>query len=146
MRRLAIGLAMLTAVIVTPVWGDDKAPATDEKLYGTWTLTAAELKGMALPNPDAAELTIVISKDGKAVMKTKEKTTDATYKVDPAKTPKEIDIIPPASDASKPTLKCVYEVDGDTLKICIPISGPTKRPTAVDGKENMLWTLKRQKP
>src|SRR5713226_4370760 len=43
---------------------------------------------------------------------------DFTIKVNPAKSPKEIDIITVAADGSDRAMLGIYKLEGDTLKIC----------------------------
>ena len=68
----------------------------------------------------------------------------ADYKLNPAAKPKEIDIMPDG-DANK-TMKAIYQLDGDTLKICLPAGDD--RPTEVTGakgSKNKLMVLQRAK-
>lgn len=67
---------------------------------------------------------------------------DARFKVNPAKKPKEIDIITPMADGSDRVIPGIYKLDGDTLEICIDDSGK-KRPIEFKAKGGLV--MKREK-
>lgn len=64
------------------------------------------------------------------------------YKIDPAAKPKTLDIV-----RGDYTAKALYELDGDTLRVCMPITGGKDRPSEfkADGKSFGVVTLKRVK-
>jgi uncharacterized protein (TIGR03067 family) len=69
----------------------------------------------------------------------------AVMKVDPTKKPKWLDMVYIAGPLKGQTLLALYEVKGDTLTLCIHMSGKD-RPTALQGGGNIdLCVLKRQK-
>jgi uncharacterized protein (TIGR03067 family) len=69
---------------------------------------------------------------------------NASYKLDPTKKPKEIDLTPldgPANEKGK-TGRAIYSLDGDVLKICMPGSLATgERPTELATKEGGKTSL-----
>ena len=69
-------------------------------------------------------------------------TIDARFKVNPAKKPKEIDIITLMADGSDRVIPGIYKLDGDTLEICLDQSGK-KRPTEFKAKDG--YVMKREK-
>src|ERR1051326_1611407 len=46
------------------------------------------------------------------------KTEEATFKLDATKKPKHIDFMPLSEPGKGKTMKGIYDIDGDTLKIC----------------------------
>jgi uncharacterized protein (TIGR03067 family) len=68
-----------------------------------------------------------------------------TSRIDPAKRPKAIDLTPTEGEHKGQTARGIYEVEGDTLKICF--AEPDKpRPTEFTGKtEATLAVFKRGK-
>ncbi|MBI1917379.1 MAG: TIGR03067 domain-containing protein [Planctomycetes bacterium] len=130
-------LLVLAAGLLAPVPKDD---ATKDKIEGTWVVVSATRNGKT---NDEIKDDKVTFKDGKLTIKAKNKDETATYKVDPAKKPKEIDI---THEGGK-TMQGIYVVEGDTLKVCF--SKPdSPRPTefsAKEGSDCMLVVLKREK-
>jgi uncharacterized protein (TIGR03067 family) len=125
---IAIGLA------VGLLFGAD-AVADEAALQGTWTLTAGEADGKALPDKDL--------KDGKLVMKGADYsvtlagkgTVTGTLKVNSKSAPKTIDITD-ASGANKgKTCLGIYELKGDEFRVAFAPPGkprPTKFATQPD--------------
>ena len=74
-----------------------------------------------------------------------------TFKVDPSKKPKEIDMKITEDETGKhkgKTAQGIYALDGDTLKWCVAEPGTTERPkefAAPADTKLMFITLKREK-
>ena len=76
---------------------------------------------------------------------------ELTFKIDPGKKPKQIDMADPKDKDAKP-VPCIYSLEGDELKLCLPLVAPGKkddaaRPESFDTKDKKLMTFicKRQK-
>src|SRR4051794_12488677 len=103
--------------------------ADKDQLQGTWDLVSVSIQGKDLPAPPGKEKTLSLIFKGDKVTKSEGgKDEAADFKLDASKTPKEIDIV-----TSKETMKALYEVKGDTLKLAFGLKGPTERPTAFTG-------------
>ena len=114
---------------------------TDEqKLQGTWKVESFQFNGMPV---DSMQDALREFSDGKYTL------TPASGEVfrgsvtlDPSKKPKQIDL-----DLSDRTLKGIYELDGDTLRISYALEGD-QRPTQLASKPDsgvVLIVHKRQK-
>jgi uncharacterized protein (TIGR03067 family) len=57
-----------------------------------------------------------------------------TYRLDPSKTPKELDMMPGGGANQGSTLKGIYQIEGDTLYVCLAAPGEG-RPTEFESKE-----------
>jgi uncharacterized protein (TIGR03067 family) len=137
---------LLIAVLLAASPAEDKSK-DEEKIQGTWTAVSRETGGKITPE---AEL-----KGGKLIIKHGTLTSDdgkrkekvGSYKIDPSKKPKAIDLTYTANEGKERT-SAIYELDGDTLKICWSEKDPDHRPTEFTGKEGSgqtLMVLKRKK-
>jgi uncharacterized protein (TIGR03067 family) len=136
---LALGLCL-------GAFAKDDAEQDQKMLQGKWMLTSAVLNGTEVPKDDIkGELVFKENKysytagDGQAGA--------GTFKLDPSKKPKQLDAVPSEGDAKGQTFEEIYEIDGDSLKLCLALPG-TKRPTdfkSEAGSLHMLFIYKRAK-
>ncbi len=91
-----------------------------EKVQGTWELVAAERNGKPLPDEVIQHIRLIFAGD-KLKTKHKDRTTEATFKLDSNTTPKEIDL-----DMDGNVGRGIYQLDGDTLKIVHGEVGDTR--------------------
>ncbi len=136
---------------------EDKPAADKEAIQGTWQITDFEFKGKGAEAPNEDQLkTIKAAKwvftADKVVVRTpvgkESKDSPASYKLDPSKTPKEIDVTPLDGPSKGKTEGGIYSMDGDVLKLCMPGPEGGPRPTefaAHEGAKTVLLTLKRVK-
>jgi uncharacterized protein (TIGR03067 family) len=116
-----------------------------QRLEGTWRVTAAEAEGMAIPAREFRDLRLTF-KDGKfTARRGNEEAQEGTYVIDPSSNPKEMDITRTnGPDRGKKQL-AVYSLAGDLLKICSCETG-TERPSGFDTRDrpgHTLMTLRR---
>lgn len=139
-------LAFATMVLlVSGVHADDK-PAAPKALQGTWKLTSAELAGKPLGGDFTKSTTLTIEGDRYTVM-VGTLLDKGTLKIDAGKTPKAIDIVGVEGANKGKTILAIYEINGDTVRICYDLSGaarPTEFKTKPDTKL-FLATYKRDK-
>jgi uncharacterized protein (TIGR03067 family) len=116
------------------------------KLAGTWTVDSAKADGNSLEEWKAGKFTFA---DGKTTIP---RSKGGVFSIDASKDPKWIDI----TTDEKLTLLGIYQVDGDSLKLCTNITTKvvkdgksveqaSERPTQFDSKQGMLFVLKRDK-
>ncbi|HEY8504721.1 MAG TPA: TIGR03067 domain-containing protein [Gemmataceae bacterium] len=118
---LALGLA-----VTAGLRGQDGAKEL-EKLKGTWVIVKAERGGKPTDEPKGDKITF----DGEKIAVTEnQRPQTGRVKIDPTKTPKKIDLTP--DENGEGTVFGIYELSGDTLKICI---GRRERPKAFATKE-----------
>src|SRR5262245_49692590 len=158
------GFVLATVVgLLGPTSGATSAPiprASDKKdkdaLQGTWTVEAHDVGG----KPDSKEFLArehrwVFTKDGITMQDKAGLGRKGTFRIDPKKSPKTLDItlgpgLPPGPRAKVPEkegLRCIYSLDGDTLKVCYGLS--EDRPSAFESKAKPatgLVVLRRQPP
>jgi uncharacterized protein (TIGR03067 family) len=136
---------MALILCAAAVWSQDAAD--DRKLLqGAWLPTAAELAENPFDEATLKSMKLVIDGDkytvtvGKAIDK-------GTTKIDPAAKPKTMDIIGAEGPNKGKTFLAIYELNGDTLRVCYDLSGKA-RPSEFKtekGKLLFLATYKRTK-
>lgn len=131
---------LLVLAIVLLGGADDKKEL--EQFKGTWTITGFEAQG-APP-----EMKGTFTFDGRDLaIKLTGQDHKGTVALDPEKKPKEIDVTPGDGPETGKTLKGIYSLGKDELKICLAHTGKD-RPKTLDGKPesgNFTVTLKRAK-
>jgi uncharacterized protein (TIGR03067 family) len=140
---VAFGLAL---TITSSSWSDDAKDAA-RALEGTWLPSEAELAGQKYPESILKTMKLVV-KDDKYTVTVGEATDKGECKLNPSAKPKEMDIIGTDGPNKGKTYMTIYELDGDTLKVCYDLSGKG-RPTEFKTKEAtklFLVTYKREKP
>ena len=115
-------------------------------IEGSWAPIKAELGGQ--PMPDAVLRTISLKlADGKYEVLAGGHPDNGTYRLDAATKPRSMTVTGTDGPNKGNTFPCIYELNGDTLRICYDLSG-TKRPTefkSVAGTRLYLVTYSRKK-
>ena len=156
MRLLSIFAVGLLVGLLTAA--DDKkgGKRDEESIVGTWTAEKVETGDEQADKTRATDLkhTLTFNKDGKLVRLTtradgnpllgkEENTKPVGFRLDPSKAPKAIDV----ESGAKDELAGIYELDGDTLRVCLAKTAGTARPTEFKGDKDKstLMVLKRVK-
>jgi uncharacterized protein (TIGR03067 family) len=151
-RPLLATLTIVSLGFLTAASGQegDKPGKGLKKLQGSWTVVAMEIKGQKLPEDKLKEADIkLVVKNGKYAQHVQgEITEEGTLKVDPSKKPATIDLsIESGKDKGK-MQPGIYEIKGDTWRICLAQPGGKDRPTSFtsnEDDESAILTLKRDK-
>jgi uncharacterized protein (TIGR03067 family) len=107
----------------------DTAAEEIRKLQGIWHVTAAEANGDNVPSEDVTNIVVTI-KDATYEAKINEGTDHGTFSIDPTTTPKQMDVHPKTGEDEGRTLRAIYEVKGETMRIIYGRNGT--RPTSFD--------------
>ena len=139
---LYIGLTVAASLIAFAADPPDDAKA----VQGSWTPTKAELGGQ--PMTEAVLKSISLKLDhGKYEVSVGGNSDKGTYTLDSASKPKSMTITGTEGPNRGKTFPSIYELNGDTLRICYDLSG-AKRPTefkTVAGTKLYLVTYNRKK-
>jgi RNA polymerase sigma-70 factor (ECF subfamily) len=128
-------------------------PQDQEKIQGTWLVTGMERQGQPAPaeqldQAKAINFRMVITAD-RITIKTDVEGSERehAYKLDPSKKPKVIELTPRDGPQQGQTVRGIYLLEGDTLKICADNSDGKQQPAEFatqPGSELILFVLQRQ--
>jgi uncharacterized protein (TIGR03067 family) len=125
----------------------DDAKKDLDKLQGTWKAESAEADGNALPDEVVKQMKLVVKGD-KYTFTAGPMEEKGTLKLDPSKKPAEVDIMIEEGEDKGKTQLGLYQLDGDTFKICFGRAGEKERPkelAAKAGSGTGMFVLKREK-
>lgn len=121
--------------------------STDVKtLQGTWLPVKAELAGKPMPDAVLKKITLTLTNHDYTVT-TAEQPDYGTWTIDTSSKPKGMTVTGTKGPNNGKTFPCIYELKGDTLRICYDLSGE-KRPTefkSIAGTKLYLVTYNRKK-
>jgi uncharacterized protein (TIGR03067 family) len=126
---------------------EDAAKKDLERMQGDWALASYVIDEAKLSDDEAQSLFRTIKGDQYTVFLFDKAIFKGTFKIDAGKKPKTLDSFA-AGMPDKPVL-AIYEIDGDTLKICSAAPGK-ERPPDFTAKKNsghslMIWEREKKK-
>jgi len=154
MEMLRIIVIALFATTCAASRADDPAAEEVKKWQGEWRVVEVEFRGKSLKKDDAeAKAMRFVVKDNGLTFSNTEKPgreRKQTFKLDPSKTPKQLDLTSLDGQEKDTTAACIYKLDRDKLTICMPYFAKDRsvRPKEfkVDASgDHMLLTLERVK-
>ena len=119
-----------------------QSPAQDDAkaVQGTWVPIKAELAGQAMP--EALLKTIVLKLDqGKYEVSVAGKIDKGTCTQDPTTKPKRLSIQGTDGPNAGKTFLCIYEIDGDTFRVCYDLSGMKHPDDFATAKGTLLYLV-----
>ncbi len=146
MKKVLLAVLVAASPVVAADTPEDAARKEYARFEGAWKIVSLEIEGKKLPE--------MFFKGSRLVLKGPEftyqeggMTSKGTYRVDVSKKPKQIDITFSDGPEKDKTLLGIYELDGDTYRLCINPTGKD-RPTEFAGKPgtgHVLEVLQREK-
>jgi len=144
MQDLVLICAVLAAVLSVADAGE---PEDARALQGTWVPVQGEVGGKSMPEAVVKAIALKLSGEGYVVTVTGAPEPDeGTWKLDTAATPKGMTITGLKGPNAGKTFPAIYELTGDTLRICYDLSG-VKRPEGFrtsPGTQLFLVTYRRK--
>jgi uncharacterized protein (TIGR03067 family) len=116
-----------------------------DAIQGTWLPSAAKLAGQKFPDEVRKTIKLAI-KDGRYTVTVGAAVDQGTVTLNPATKPKSMDITGTDGPNKGKTFLAIYELNGDTLRICYDLSGKS-RPTefkTTAGTQLYLVTYERE--
>src|SRR5215471_17812360 len=123
--KTPILLFLLSVAMLLTSFGQVKSEDA-KHIQGTWALVKAELGGQLMKDDVWTKITLKLN-SGKYEL-TAENTDKGTYTIDPSAKPKTLDITGTEGPNVGKTIPAIYELDGDTLRVCYGLGG-APRPT-----------------
>jgi uncharacterized protein (TIGR03067 family) len=139
-------VCIATVLFAATAWSQDAA-AERKLLQGAWLPTAAELGENPFDEATLKTIKLVVEGD-KYTVTVGESIDKGAVKIDPGAMPKTMDIIGADGPNKGKTFLAIYELNGDTLRVCYDLTGKA-RPTEFKTKKGelvFLATYKREKP
>lgn len=124
MRKRTLSMMMIAAIalgVLANAQGKSKQP--EAALTGTWQAIEAELGGKPLPPEAVRTIKLIMSANEYQVGN-----DFSTVEINPATTPPSINIKGTKGPNEGKTMLAIYELSGETLRICYDLTGQ-KRPT-----------------
>ena len=147
MKTRLLTIAAVGLLLAAAAPKEDDAKKELEKWQGTWTLVGAEEKGEKLSDDKLKQTPVTLTiKDDKFTIKIGDQSLEGTFKIDPAKKPKEYEAKATTPDGKVEESKGIYEIEGDTLKVCFT-SADKERPKefkTAPGSETFIHTYKKK--
>jgi uncharacterized protein (TIGR03067 family) len=147
---LAVGVGLLAGSDEPKQAGGDKETAIREELArfeGSWRFDTVEIEGKAVAIEPFKDIRLVLKGDHFAMV-VPQASHEGSYTVDPTVRPKTIDVTFSDGPEKGKTSYGIYELEGDTYKVCIGLTGKP-RPAefaSKPGSGHVLEVLKREKP
>ena len=141
MNMLAV---LMTAALLG---GGDPAKADLDKLQGTWQMVSMETEGHDVEAEDFKNFTAVYEQNHVTLRDGDRVRRRGIVTLDPSRKPKAINTWDQDGPYDDQTVPGIYELDGDTLKVCFARPGQ-ERPkefTTKSGTAFLVCVYKRQK-
>jgi uncharacterized protein (TIGR03067 family) len=145
---LLAGFLLATPASAVAIWPPNKktpAQPPADNLQGTWVIGSMQLNGQEFPWPVKGDPKISISAGKMIWVQYGKPVSEATYKVDNTKNPKQIQSTFIQGSEKGKVYVLIYSLEGDTLKLGTYLDGK-QAPRGFGGKDDeVVIVLKRQK-
>lgn len=120
--------------------------AEQKRFEGTWKFVSMEVNGKAATEADFKDSRLIL--EGNRFTAKEKGEVTGTYDVDPTATPKTIDLTLVLGPDRRATILGIYELEGDTYKICSALPGRPrpKEFTSKAGSGQGVQVMTREKP
>src|SRR5690348_18338987 len=135
---------ILLCAVAFLIAGDEPVADANKKdldaMTGDWAAVSIIHDGYKLPDDDAQSLFRTVKGDQYTVFLFKKAISKGTLKIDATKKPKTIDFVQAGAGPKNEPILGIYELQGDSWKICHGLPGK-ERPKELTGKKESGYTL-----
>jgi uncharacterized protein (TIGR03067 family) len=140
---MSVRVVLPFAVVLLMAADDPAKDAKKEKdrLQGEWTMVSMETRGAKHSKDDVKKYKLTIKGDKWTVMNGLSTGPGRTFKIDPSKDPKTLDLTIKVGDKEKVS-QGIYKLEGDTLTVCRPEDNgerPKEFKTTVEAGILVVW-------
>jgi uncharacterized protein (TIGR03067 family) len=129
---------VLSAVLLAGAGQDEAAAHELAGLEGVWRFATVAVDGKEHPAPPFDTNKLIVAKGGRYVIVQGPRITHGLIQLDPTASPKHYDVTVTGGRAKGTVTRGVYEIDGETYRICLPLDGKT-RPAAVRSQPGTIF-------
>jgi uncharacterized protein (TIGR03067 family) len=143
MRGKSLWVVVASLAVGGPLQGGDGKDADEDvlkKLQGTWKFVSQEMEGKAVPKEELANQTITFAGDKWTVRRDGKVIQAGTHKFDPDKKLPQVDAAVTEGEDKGSTMLGIYELKGNTLKVCFDPKGQ-ERPTNFTNKAGRMTAV-----
>jgi uncharacterized protein (TIGR03067 family) len=127
----------LVLLVAALAWSQDTA-GEQKALEGTWIPSAAEIAGQPFPEDLRKKTKLVVAGD-KYTVHVGDTVDRGTVKIDTSKKPKTMDIIGAEGPNKGKTFLAIYELNGDTLRVCYNLGGKERPAEFKTTKDSLVF-------
>jgi uncharacterized protein (TIGR03067 family) len=127
----------LVLLVAALAWSQDTA-GEQKALEGTWIPSAAEIAGQPFPEELRKKTKLVVAGD-KYTVHVGDTVDRGTVKIDTSKKPKTMDIIGAEGPNKGKTFLAIYELNGDTLRVCYNLGGKERPAEFKTTKDSLVF-------
>jgi uncharacterized protein (TIGR03067 family) len=143
------GVAVLAAAVLLAADAKDGDKKAGDGIQGTWVIVSVEIGGKKVdPEAEQGLPQKITFADGDVTMTAKQGEHKGKYELGKDGDLRTLDLIPSDPDKKGQRTLCLYQVEGDTLRICAEEKKRAERPkelAAKEGTTQALLTFKREK-
>lgn len=128
-------IPLLTGLVLAGMgWGQDGAGEELKKLRGTWKPASLTMDGVAPSEADLQKFQLQIQNDQYILSFDGRTAYQAGIKLGREKDVRSIDTVPAAGPYEGKGMQGIYNLDGDTLKVCFATKFNESRPGSFESK------------
>jgi uncharacterized protein (TIGR03067 family) len=147
MRRIGLVAAVACFLLGADEPKQSESKKDAEALQGTWKLASVVRNGEEVP-ADFLQSAKLVVKGERYSVTAGDQSAVATFKMDASKKPRQIDFTYIEGPQKGETIKGIYEVEGDTYRMCRGLTSESERPTkfAAPADSGLIFVvMKREK-